>query len=115
MHHAECPPGVRIELRCGRLSIILAVLQGAEPSIGYGRHTLSYTAWRRRRRFELGHCHRNGRGRGERWNSSRSEEHTSELQSPMYLVCRLLLEKKNILQLNKEPLIEDLFVVRSHR
>src|SRR5436189_5628076 len=23
----------------------------------------------------------------------RSEEHTSELQSPMYLVCRLLLEK----------------------
>src|SRR5437879_7803436 len=24
----------------------------------------------------------------------RSEEHTSELQSPMYLVCRLLLEKK---------------------
>src|SRR5437762_8535477 len=29
---------------------------------------------------------------GER--SLRSEEHTSELQSPMYLVCRLLLEKK---------------------
>src|SRR5437764_7748150 len=35
------------------------------------------------------------------WRSSRpkiipdrSEEHTSELQSPMYLVCRLLLEKK---------------------
>src|SRR5437879_12739672 len=26
---------------------------------------------------------------------ARSEEHTSELQSPMYLVCRLLLEKKN--------------------
>src|SRR5437879_7775701 len=26
--------------------------------------------------------------------SERSEEHTSELQSPMYLVCRLLLEKK---------------------
>src|SRR5437762_4701710 len=26
--------------------------------------------------------------------SMRSEEHTSELQSPMYLVCRLLLEKK---------------------
>src|SRR6202011_5404019 len=25
---------------------------------------------------------------------SRSEEHTSELQSPMYLVCRLLLEKE---------------------
>src|SRR3712207_8183272 len=30
---------------------------------------------------------------GERW---RSEEHTSELQSRQYLVCRLLLEKKKI-------------------
>src|SRR5256885_11911545 len=28
--------------------------------------------------------------------ASRSEEHTSELQSPCNLVCRLLLEKKNI-------------------
>src|SRR2546422_10143809 len=27
--------------------------------------------------------------------SSRSEEHTSELQSRLHLVCRLLLEKKN--------------------
>src|SRR5207244_7500004 len=27
--------------------------------------------------------------------SARSEEHTSELQSPDHLVCRLLLEKKN--------------------
>src|SRR5437763_12973286 len=37
------------------------------------------------------------RGQGldvfELW-PQRSEEHTSELQSPMYLVCRLLLEKK---------------------
>src|ERR1017187_4102760 len=30
----------------------------------------------------------------DRW---RSEEHTSELQSPMYLVCRLLLEKTIVL------------------
>src|ERR1017187_7781389 len=27
-------------------------------------------------------------------SKARSEEHTSELQSPMYFVCRLLLEKK---------------------
>src|SRR2546426_1555445 len=33
----------------------------------------------------------NGRSHGEYW---RSEEHTSELQSPCNLVCRLLLEKK---------------------
>src|SRR5437879_9964630 len=32
--------------------------------------------------------------------SARSEEHTSELQSPMYLVCRLLLEKKKQNQTN---------------
>src|SRR5437879_11601388 len=31
----------------------------------------------------------------------RSEEHTSELQSPMYLVCRLLLEKKKNQSRNK--------------
>src|SRR5437879_9836061 len=31
--------------------------------------------------------------------AKRSEEHTSELQSPMYLVCRLLLEKKNHLNI----------------
>src|SRR5205823_13243529 len=41
---------------------------------------------------------RNGRPRARRSSSSpgssRSEEHTSELQSLAYLVCRLLLEKK---------------------
>src|SRR3712207_8795549 len=30
--------------------------------------------------------------------TNRSEEHTSELQSRQYLVCRLLLEKKKIIQ-----------------
>src|SRR3712207_8236514 len=34
---------------------------------------------------------------GER--ATRSEEHTSELQSRQYLVCRLLLEKKKNIQL----------------
>src|SRR3712207_7603928 len=39
-----------------------------------------------------------GQGSGERTGAAhlRSEEHTSELQSRQYLVCRLLLEKKNI-------------------
>src|SRR3712207_8265486 len=37
------------------------------------------------------------RGRPRRRSrSTRSEEHTSELQSRQYLVCRLLLEKKKI-------------------
>src|SRR5690348_17421624 len=38
-----------------------------------------------------------GRARGSPRGTSggaRSEEHTSELQSPVHLVCRLLLEKK---------------------
>src|SRR6201987_6261268 len=36
-----------------------------------------------------------GRSRPECAKAARSEEHTSELQSPDHLVCRLLLEKKN--------------------
>src|SRR3712207_7573712 len=37
------------------------------------------------------------RGRDQRPVQPRSEEHTSELQSRQYLVCRLLLEKKKLL------------------
>src|SRR5437763_15007587 len=40
-------------------------------------------------------CHR-PHPLGDRQADQRSEEHTSELQSPMYLVCRLLLEKKKM-------------------
>src|SRR5207244_13047825 len=36
---------------------------------------------------------------GESHLAHRSEEHTSELQSPDHLVCRLLLEKKNTTQI----------------
>src|SRR3712207_8014843 len=36
---------------------------------------------------------------------NRSEEHTSELQSRQYLVCRLLLEKKN--HIRKQPLLAE--------
>src|SRR2546426_2024390 len=35
----------------------------------------------------------------------RSEEHTSELQSPCNLVCRLLLEKKKIKKRDDDPMI----------
>src|SRR3712207_7001396 len=39
------------------------------------------------------------------WASAlRSEEHTSELQSRQYLVCRLLLEKKNPLHSPPPPI-----------
>src|SRR3712207_9178085 len=39
---------------------------------------------------------RDRRGRAGEIGALRSEEHTSELQSRQYLVCRLLLEKKKI-------------------
>src|SRR5256885_5297228 len=39
------------------------------------------------------------RSRARRKRAVRSEEHTSELQSPCNLVCRLLLEKKQIFQI----------------
>src|SRR5438552_4981945 len=45
-------------------------------------------------------------GRPKRDASERSEEHTSELQSPDHLVCRLLIEKKNF---------NDLFYSNLHR
>src|SRR5207248_11369006 len=38
-------------------------------------------------------------GRSSPFVGNRSEEHTSELQSPYDLVCRLLLEKKKVLTL----------------
>src|SRR5690242_20918197 len=34
------------------------------------------------------------------WSEARSEEHTSELQSHVNLVCRLLLEKKKQIKMN---------------
>src|SRR5258707_4895768 len=41
--------------------------------------------------------------RQRNFSDSRSEEHTSELQSRQYLVCRLLLEKKKKLGLLGRP------------
>src|SRR5258708_10744717 len=52
----------------------------------------------------------------------RSEEHTSELQSPDHLVCRLLLEKKKTLTLNCKQqqrfpilIIQHYNMISSHR
>src|SRR5438552_13680023 len=42
-----------------------------------------------------GSAHQRRHGAGP-YDASRSEEHTSELQSPDHLVCRLLLEKKKL-------------------
>src|SRR2546426_5967329 len=53
---------------------------------------------RRSRRDGRGWC-----GQVDTHVDRRSEEHTSELQSPCNLVCRLLLEKKKKQRFNKTP------------
>src|SRR2546422_2127912 len=45
-------------------------------------------------RTRSGHCTSFTTGLCETFHHRRSEEHTSELQSRLHLVCRLLLEKK---------------------
>src|SRR5437763_9792971 len=55
----------------------------ATPGIPLSSPTLEHSSFRRTLPVEPGEE-----------SGIRSEEHTSELQSPMYLVCRLLLEKK---------------------
>src|SRR5256885_6934208 len=47
----------------------------------------------------------------ERFQNDRSEEHTSELQSPCNLVCRLLLEKK---KKNRSTIHPTLGTIQSH-
>src|SRR2546426_1423576 len=49
-------------------------------------------------------CQLTSRRLGVTVSSQRSEEHTSELQSPCNLVCRLLLEKKKQISARRCPL-----------
>src|SRR5437763_8520832 len=73
---------------------------GSPPHITH--RTPSHWATRTQALSVAGYCGRSRHGtpgtpdsaRGTDSPRARSEEHTSELQSPMYLVCRLLLEKK---------------------
>src|SRR2546425_3947966 len=69
-----------------------------------------YTTLFRSHVQDPGHCTRPAGGadrRGDRGRDhpahrgARSEEHTSELQSLAYLVCRLLLEKKKVINTTK--------------
>src|SRR3712207_8656071 len=66
-------------------------VEGGEADRRFGRGD-GYVA----RGVLLGVRHQTDRGRafGAEHPALRSEEHTSELQSRQYLVCRLLLEKK---------------------
>src|SRR5947209_6279838 len=90
--------GVLGESGSGKSSLALALLQllpaNASPLSGeilyQGRNllTLQNREWRKLRGAEISLVFQ------EPALENRSEEHTSELQSRQYLVCRLLLEKK---------------------
>src|SRR5258708_24670882 len=60
---------------------------GVEHALKDGRTIQISGAVRSAAAITWGRCRASGEGQ-------RSEEHTSELQSPDHLVCRLLLEKK---------------------
>src|SRR3712207_8250621 len=63
------------------------------------RHRDRRLPWLHRHHGENG-GRRADQGHRSRVRQVRSEEHTSELQSRQYLVCRLLLEKKKITPVN---------------
>src|SRR2546425_1731578 len=64
---------IRTKQVCARIRRVHPEVTGVEPEIT---------------------AHHKGERQGEEAWRERSEEHTSELQSLAYLVCRLLLEKK---------------------
>src|SRR5690242_21173479 len=80
---------------------------GAERAECFGR--LSTVSSRPSRLSPVAAKRRRGSGRASetrlRFPATRSEEHTSELQSHVNLVCRLLLEKKNKQQNNINNLL----------
>src|SRR5258707_11939376 len=96
-------------LRWRHIKVLLAIARCRTAALGGHidectrcghRATLSYNSCRNR------HCPKCQIAARERWIAARrrellptrylrSEEHTSELQSRQYLVCRLLLEKKH--------------------
>src|SRR3712207_8435996 len=76
------------------------LFRSVEPLEGREAHGFHHPLQRGgRAEREMRRCRscRMGRVRARRTRAGRSEEHTSELQSRQYLVCRLLLEKKKIL------------------
>src|SRR3712207_7152796 len=68
-----------------------AVGRRPDARIVHARHGRLLAPDHRRQPAALG---RSRKGRDPPGDGGRSEEHTSELQSRQYLVCRLLLEKK---------------------
>src|SRR3712207_7020588 len=87
-----------------------SLFRSAEPQDRHGCFCFDLTvrAWHTRRSHEEGRrmskmdrrkfLKTAGAVTSMAWLGCRSEEHTSELQSRQYLVCRLMLEKINVVQ-----------------
>src|SRR3712207_7627792 len=79
------------------MSVIRAIAPPINPQTA-APQTAASKAWKKAQvsfeteKMAQNGCMRNNAGSATR--KGRSEEHTSELQSRQYLVCRLLLEKK---------------------
>src|SRR5947208_11346789 len=67
--------------------------------------SLSIDGAKGQQRRSLAHPDQHRPHRDNALSNLRSEEHTSELQSPDHLVCRLLLEKKKTVQLAQESYV----------
>src|SRR5205823_7745225 len=92
-HHHKNESNVqsRLHVLDARDDGLRAVIRGNNS---HGRRKLALNAWQQIA-YRFRDLHRVCAGPPEhRHNDGRSEEHTSELQSLAYLVCRLLLEKK---------------------
>src|SRR5687767_15595931 len=83
-----------------RTEIYTLSLHDALPIFGRPRRRVSFKSKRSRQRVP--------HALPLRIFKPRSEEHTSELQSLAYLVCRLLLEKKNVITLTRTHTTKDL-------
>src|SRR5690348_17585399 len=71
-------------------SIVLIFTKGLNYGIDFAGGVLMEVQSKQEQVVDLGAL----RGKLDGLGIGRSEEHTSELQSPVHLVCRLLLEKK---------------------
>src|SRR3712207_8346793 len=74
----------------------LAAIIAALAAINFSETALAYTADDPGVVYSCFETNEDGSYVTQTNNETRSEEHTSELQSRQYLVCRLLLEKKTL-------------------
>src|SRR2546422_5208727 len=81
------------EERCMRIGILGSGLMGGKLGTIWARAGHEVVFSYSRSKEKLNKLEREARRKARAGTPSRSEEHTSELQSRLHLVCRLLLEK----------------------